>query len=216
MKNCLKNRKIAPMMLGIMVPFLPFSLDAATAAPESASTTDECSKDLLLSYFPATFVQQTLTKFNVPKENQDAIVNALTEKDKSIVKMVEEKASKMNPNPLKDPQQRQQAVKIFRETLLQVFSDVMKANGINDDKQIQAMLDDVQQQKAKRFAMCMQKQKDQAKNDDDANSDDDSDDDNDNDDNDNDSEDDQDDKDQEKDQSKTTENPSSSTSPEKK
>ena len=63
----------------------------------------------------------------------------------------------MNPNPLKDAQQRQAAVKLFRETLIDLFSSTMKANGISNDQQIQEMLNDIQQQKAKRFAMCMQK-----------------------------------------------------------
>ena len=31
----------------------------------------------------------------------------------------------------------------------------MKANGIQDPKQIEGMLDDIQQQKAQRFAQCM-------------------------------------------------------------
>jgi hypothetical protein len=43
--------------------------------------------------------------------------------------------------------------------LLQVFSEALQANGITDTKQVQAMLDDIQQQKARNFAQCMEKQK---------------------------------------------------------
>ena len=67
----------------------------------------------------------------------------------------------MNPNPLKDPAQRQAAVKLFKETLFEIFSEVLTQHGVKDPKQIQAMLDDVQQQKAKRFAQCMEQQKNQ-------------------------------------------------------
>jgi hypothetical protein len=104
-------------------------------------------------------VETTLDKFNVPKEKYPAITKDLADNEKNIISKVEEKASKITPNPLKDPQQRQVAVKIFRETLMDIFSDVMNKNGITDDKQLQAMLEDIQQQKAKKFAECLERHK---------------------------------------------------------
>lgn len=135
---------------------LPVNVNAdAPVVAASNPAADDCSRELLMAYFPKPFVEDTLGRFNVPKDQWDAINKELAVKDKDIVKTVEAKASKMTPNPLTDPQQRQAAVKLFRETLLDSFSSVMKAHGVKDDKQIQAMLDDVQQQKAKRFAKCM-------------------------------------------------------------
>lgn len=125
----------------------------------AANPVEECSKELLLSYFPEAFVRESLKKFDVPKDKWDSIVKELNEKDKDVVKIVEEKASKLNPNPLKDPQQRQAAVKIFRETLTDTFASTLKKNGVTDEDQIHQMLDDVQQQKAKRFAQCMEQQR---------------------------------------------------------
>jgi hypothetical protein len=130
----------------------------------AANPVEECSKELLLSYFPESFVRETLKKFNVPQDKWESIVKELNEKDKEVVKAVEEKASKQNPNPLKDPQQRQAAVKIFRETLTEIFTAALKKNGVTDENQIQQMLDDVQQQKAKRFAQCMEQQRNKAAN----------------------------------------------------
>lgn len=132
-----------------------FGLGSLVSAVEQS---DDCSKEILLAYFPTVFVNDTLSRFNVPKDQWEAIDKELSERDKGIIKIVESKAEKINPNPLKDPQQRQVAVKIFRETLLENFSAVMKAHGVKDDKQIQSMLDDIQQQKAKRFSQCMEKQ----------------------------------------------------------
>ena len=109
--------------------------------------------------FPAPIVNETLKRFNVPQDKWAGITKSLSNKDKEVVKIVEGKAAGMNPNPLKDPQQRQGAVKLFRETLLQVFTDALKENGLTDTDKFQAMLDDIQQQKAKKFAMCMEKQK---------------------------------------------------------
>lgn len=118
---------------------------------------EECSKEVLLAYFPPVFVNETLNRFNVPKDQWEAINKTLSEKDSEIIKLVEAKGARMTPNPLKDPQQRQAVVKIFRETLFETFADVMKAHGVTENKQIQSMLDDIQQQKAKRFAQCIGK-----------------------------------------------------------
>ncbi len=131
------------------------SVSALDVTPKSG--VDECSRELLLSYFPETFVNETLKKFNVPKDQWDAINKELTSKNDSVIKIVEEKAQKMDPNPLKDPSQRQAAVKIFRDTLFEVFAGVMKQHGVTDDQQIKSMLEDIQHQKAVRFAQCMDK-----------------------------------------------------------
>ncbi len=154
MNKKILNRYIAILTLGITSLIAP---STNLTADEVATTTDECTKDFLLSYFPEPVVIETLKKFNIPEEKQKNIASALTKKDKEITKLVEKKAETMTPNPLKDPQQRQFAVKLFRDTLFEVFSDVLAENGITDKTKIQPMLDDIQQQKAKKFAMCMEK-----------------------------------------------------------
>ena len=132
----------------------------ASAQSVPSSQVDECSKEILLSYFPEPFVTPTLKKYNVPQDKWDAIVKGLAEKNKDVLRLVEEKASKLDPNPFKgfDPSQRAAAVKIFRETLTQVFSEVLKANGVTDDSQIAQMLEDIQRQKAANFAKCREKE----------------------------------------------------------
>jgi len=147
------NKQMLGVIIGMGVMILPQAGYTVTL-----NQYERCSKDILLAYFPEVFVRETLKNYNVPKDQWDAITSELTAKDRDIIKQVEIKAEKLNPNPLKDPQQRQAAVKIFRDTLLENFSATLKAHGISDDKQIQAMLDDIQQQKAKRFAFCMESQ----------------------------------------------------------
>lgn len=152
MSNTLLRKSILAFVLALGSVTMPCTIHAED---------DECSKEILLSYFPSVFVRETLSKYKVPQDQWDAITKELAQRDKNILKMVEEKASKLASNPLKDPQQRQAAVKIFRETLFENFAAVLNAHGVKDDKQIQAMLDDVQQQKAQRFAKCMQKHQQQ-------------------------------------------------------
>lgn len=97
-----------------------------------------------------------MERFEIPQSQWPSIQSELAEKDREVVPRVEEKAVKMTPNPLRDPQKRQQAVKIFRETLYELFADVMQAHGINNQEQIQRMLNDIQQQKARQFAQCVE------------------------------------------------------------
>lgn len=162
MKKNVLTSSFAGFCVGISALLSHGTLAADPAVP---AVMDECSKDLLLSYFPEKFVNETLKRFNISEDRWAAINATLSIKDKDIVRLVEQKASSMNPNPLKDPQQRQAAVKLFRETLLQVFTDSLKSNGIQDSNQFQAMLDDIQQQKAKKFAQCMEKQREQLQTD---------------------------------------------------
>ncbi|MCB1113828.1 MAG: hypothetical protein KDK62_03645 [Chlamydiia bacterium] len=120
-----------------------------------ASNPEECSKELLLSYFPESFLNKTLKQFNVPEAEWPTINQELAAKDRDVIGIVEQKSSQLNPNPLKDPRERSKAIQIFRETLLEIFTSVMNKHNITDSEKIQAMLDDIQQQKAKRFAECM-------------------------------------------------------------
>lgn len=137
-----------------------FSLTALCLLPATGSFAEQdYSKDLLLAYFPESIVNETLPRFKVPKEEWEGINKALQSKDNEVIRMVEEKASKITPNPLLDPEQRQVAAKLFRETLFEIFADVMNTHGVNDNDQIQEMLNNIQQLKADRFAQCMQNKK---------------------------------------------------------
>lgn len=159
--GCVNKLATLKTLMGIVLAGGTFATPMQIVA---ANPVEECSKELLLSYFPENFVRESLKKYNVPQDKWNDIVKELNEKDKEIVKLVEEKAAKINPNPLKDPQQRQAAVKIFRETLTDAFSTTLKKNGVTDDNQIHQILDDVQQQKAKRFAQCMENQRTKTSN----------------------------------------------------
>ncbi|HEV8052577.1 MAG TPA: hypothetical protein VGP47_08780 [Parachlamydiaceae bacterium] len=190
----MKKNVFIKSMMGFVFGAGALFAPCAMTALVTVDATDECAKELLLSYFPEPIVKETLKRFSVADDKVSGITRSLSNKDKEVVKIVEDKAKAMNPNPLKDPQQRPAAVKLFRETLLQVFTEALQENGITDTSKFQAMLDDIQQQKAKKFAMCMDKQKTVTPSKDDDN--DDNDDDDDNDDNDDDdSDDDQNDQD---------------------
>lgn len=158
-KNVIKYHLNLSTVACLSAAFLLISCPNFSPVHAAEQTVDECSRELLLTYFPEPFVRETLKTFNVPEEKWGDIQKALASKDKDIIQIVEKKAAEMEPNPLKDDnsQSRQAAIKLFRTTLFQLFAEVMQANGITDEKQIQAMLDSIQLQKAQRFAKCMQK-----------------------------------------------------------
>ncbi len=113
------------------------------------------SPEAVITYFPEKYVERTLERFQIPKAQRVSIISALAEKDAEVILIVEEKAAKMNPNPLRDPQYRLQAVKLFRDSLLEVFSSVMSKHGITDRDEVIEMLNDIQQQKAHEFSQSV-------------------------------------------------------------
>lgn len=110
------------------------------------------SKELISAYFPESVVNESLPLANVPRDQWVIINQELCAKSGEMIRMVEEKASKMEPNPLLDSSQIQVAAKLFREALFQVFSDVMRDHGVTDEDKIKEMLGHIQQLKAERYA----------------------------------------------------------------
>ncbi len=123
----------------------------------AAKAFEECTKELRTTFFPPEMVKETLKKFKVPEDKWKPIESALAQKD--IFALVKQKAAAMNPNPLNDQKRLGEGVKLVRETLLQVFGDTLKANGITDEKQIEGMLSDIQHQKSDRLYKCAQEAK---------------------------------------------------------
>ncbi len=69
-----------------------------------------------------------------------------------------EKAALLEPNPFNDFSQRYTAIKIYRETLYEVFARTMNDHGITNEDQIQTLLDEMQQAKSKLFVDCIKRE----------------------------------------------------------
>lgn len=118
----------------------------------------KCTKEELMTFFPQQIVQSTLIQAKLTQEQASEISQELAQKDRELAKIVEEKAAKLESNPFKDLSQRDLAVKIYRETLYEIFAKVLKSHGISDDDQIQTLLDEIQVAKSKLFIECIRKQ----------------------------------------------------------
>jgi hypothetical protein len=122
-----------------------------------SSQVDEQCTEVLISYFPKTIVTEVLTQNKIDTDKIPLIANALVKKSNDVIKVVQKKAGEMDPNPLKDPSMHEQTGKLIREAVLEIFSSVLKANGVRDEQQIQILSVAIQQKKAALFAECMEK-----------------------------------------------------------
>lgn len=110
-------------------------------------------------FFPEGIVKNVLIQANFTKEESDSIANELAVKDRGMAKLVDQKAAQYQPNPFKELNQRDQAIKIYQETLFEVFANVLKEHGVKDENQIRALLDEIRLIKSKNFIDCISKQK---------------------------------------------------------
>jgi hypothetical protein len=155
-KICIKRYAQAiAISISILLPFEGQTANANTQPEQISTPKVECSLETFKAFFHPVFVTDVFSRYNVPREEWDAIIHELAEEDKNVFALVEEKAATMDPNPLKDPTQREAAIRLFRDTQIEIFSRVLKAHNITDDQQILSMLDEIQKQKAKAFAECM-------------------------------------------------------------
>lgn len=122
------------------------------------SNSMKCTKEELMRFFPEQIVQSVLIKSKLPADQADAIAQDLSQKDRELARLVEEKSAQVEPNPFKNLSQRDLAIKIYRETLYEVFAKVLKAHGITNEDQIQTLLDELQEARSKLFIECIRKQ----------------------------------------------------------
>lgn len=118
---------------------------------------DQCSKETVKSFFPRSVVASVLTENGIPQDKVDLIVAQLTEQSGNVFKIVEEKAGKMDPNPLKDFTQHKKVAQLFRETVRDIFAQTLNAHGIDDQELIQKMAKKIQKKKKTLFAHYMEK-----------------------------------------------------------
>lgn len=128
------------------------------AAEVDDQVLSKCTKEELMTFFPPEVVKSVLIKAKVAPEQASDVANELAKKDPELTKMVEDKAAKLDQDPFKDLSQRDLAIKIYRETLYEVFAKVLKAHGMKNEDQIQSLLDEMNDAKSKLFIECIRKQ----------------------------------------------------------
>src|ERR1700722_949675 len=87
-KKSVMKFSLASLAIGIGAFVSPVDAAARTQNAEN------CSAEILLSYFPEQFVSQTLENFKVPEAQRAAIQRELTDKNQEVIATVEERAGK--------------------------------------------------------------------------------------------------------------------------
>ncbi len=117
-------------------------------------TPAECSTEVLFRFFPQEFVLEALKQDGVTPDQADKIATALSEMDREIVQKIEQRASSMNPNPLREGGTQEARAQLFKGVISDLFADVMKKNGVTDQQVIDRALTDIQEMRVKRFEAC--------------------------------------------------------------
>lgn len=135
------------LSLSIVAAFLTNPMSSYALDPAK-----DCTKEILYSFFPEVFVNAALEKNNIPKEKWAKINSDLKEKDQGIIKTFEARLSQL---PESERLNRENKMQNFKNTLKDTFTEVLKSNGIEDEKLILKILDDINQPRAKRFQECV-------------------------------------------------------------
>lgn len=118
---------------------------------EELGKEEACTDYLRLTYFPHAVVEDVLRRYSIPHEERYAIYRDLVAREPDIIAIVEERAARVNKE-LK----LSAAVAIYRQTLYQVFAEVLKINGISRREQADAILDEIQFKKGRLYKLCME------------------------------------------------------------
>lgn len=114
-----------------------------------------CTQEELMQFFPTKIVESILIQSNIPKEKAELIATTLSQKEKELSKIMESRSDKSIQSSFDIASQRENAAKIYHESLYEVFSKVMKENGITDSNQIKHLLDELQETRSQLFLECI-------------------------------------------------------------
>lgn len=144
-------------MLVCTYPYCKGQAQVEEISDEQVFDVSLCTKEELMMSFPPQIVAKVLLNAKYPPSIVEKITKELAERDQELSKLVDEKAQKYHPNPFKDLSRRDEALKIYQETLYEIFAGVMKKNGYDDEQQIRLELDAIRSLKSKLLIHCLRK-----------------------------------------------------------
>lgn len=121
------------------------------APPQDHAT--PCRKEFGFYFYPKTVVEQVLPKYKIDPAKIKSIVKGLEADDLKVNDTVWARAQKMTPNPFLD-EDKADDQKLYRDVVTEFFSNTLKQNGIQDQKLINTIFDDVQLLRTEKLAAC--------------------------------------------------------------
>ncbi len=123
----------------------------------AVSAQDFCADMFESNFFPPKIINKVLDQFEVPPEKWAAINRDLTLLADKVADRVHRKAERFTPNPLNEPQQTVVIGKLYREARMEIFQEIMKQHGVDDNLKIHDMFDQIQYEKASAVWECYRK-----------------------------------------------------------
>lgn len=133
---------------------------SATNSDESDSLEEpvKCTKEELINFFPQQVVEHVLIKAKIPRDKAHKIAVELSQKNMELLNTVEEKSSHLQKNLSNNSNLQDQTIKIYGDTLHDMFTKVLKAYGIDDETQAQNLLEQIRLERSKHFIECLRLQ----------------------------------------------------------
>ncbi|HEV8052578.1 MAG TPA: hypothetical protein VGP47_08785 [Parachlamydiaceae bacterium] len=120
----------------------------------ASAETPPCYKQLEVNFFNSTFVNEALSLHSVSQSNWALINTELQNNLKQVPEMVKERAKKMDPNPFGTPFQPQEASKLLRRVLLEVFSATLANFQITNQGKVEEMFRYIRERQSQRLLSC--------------------------------------------------------------
>ena len=113
-----------------------------------------CVRDIETYFFNPIYVSQALSLHDVSQSAWSQVNLKLRERNSEIPKLVMDKVSKMDPNPLRTPFDPREAAKVLEEALFEMLASVLTEFNIENPLRGGEMFNYIREQQNSRFIDC--------------------------------------------------------------
>lgn len=120
--------------------------------------TPPCMRELEIDFFKIELLSQALSLYDVPQGQWTPIYQDLISRSQTVPYRVREKAKAYEKNPLDFPFNGEEAKKLLRQSLEEVFIEVLEDNDVSDRGAIVEMFNFLYQHHLPTINDCMKEQ----------------------------------------------------------
>lgn len=113
-----------------------------------------CAQEVLFRFFPKEITLEAMRENGLTGENAESVASVLWNSDNTIIREIEDRASKMDPNPLLDDGSPEVRAKLFKEVATDVFMKALTDEGFQDTSKALQIFDAVQEARFVQFQKC--------------------------------------------------------------
>jgi len=133
---------------------MQISLGLLATAEIAVAEVPACYRDLELNFFRANLVNETLSMHSISQSNWNLINQELQRNVRRVPEIVRARAKQMIPNPLDTPFDREIALQLLQEVLLEVFSETLSLFQITNQNKVEEMFQYIREQQIERLTHC--------------------------------------------------------------